>query len=133
MRFVTLSTLALLPLLVNANTSKISTLSLISNCLEINNSLAKVFSNTPVKNIKEQGITQASFHYQNFDKGFKGICSNAQFFIESDALSSTIENQRYVFVWSADINPGSSKLSLDKMNYSLKQPESIKRWLQEEI
>ena len=76
---------------------------------------------------------KASFHYQNSENGFKGICSNAQFFVEDNGLRNTEQNQHYVFVWSAIYNAESPELSVDNIQYSAKQPKNIQVWLQEKI
>jgi len=135
MKLVSLFTFALLPFLNSANASEPSTESLITNCLKLNSTLTDAFKDIAVKTKSGQvnGINKASFHYQNVNKGFKGICSNDQFDIKHNGLQSTVKNQHYVFVWSADINAGSSELSLDNINYSLTSPKDIKNWLQEKI
>ena len=128
MKFVKLSTLVLLPFIFNANASEPTALSLIDNCLSLKSSLINAFAGgeIPDKN-------KASFHYQNSENGFKGVCSNAQFFIEDDGLKNTEQSQHYVFVWSATYNAESLELSVDNIQYSTKQPKNIQVWLQEKI
>ena len=71
--------------------------------------------------------------HQNSENSFKGVCSNAQFFIEDGGLKNTEQNQRYVFIWSAVYNAESPELSVDHIQYSAKQPKNIQVWLQEKI
>jgi len=136
LKLVKLSTLTLLlPFLISANASEPSNLSLINNCLKLNSSLKDALKSNPleIKSGKVNGRNKASFHYQNFDKGFKGVCSNAQFFIKSGGLKGTEENQRYVFVWSAEFNAQAHELSTGNIEYFVNQPKNIKIWLQEKI
>ncbi|NQZ23660.1 MAG: hypothetical protein HRT53_16625 [Colwellia sp.] len=136
MKLVKLSTLVLLlSFLICANASEPSNLNLVNNCLKLNSSLTGALKSNSfeIQSGKVEGINKVSFHYQNFDKGFKGVCSNAQFFVKSDGLKGTEENQRYVFVWSAKFNAQAPELSTANIEYFVNQPENIKIWLQEKI
>ncbi len=128
MKFIKLSTIALLPFIFNANASEPTDLSLIDNCLSLKSTLANAFAGGEVTD-----KNKASFHYQNLENGFKGVCSNAQFFIEDGGLKNTEQNQRYVFIWSAVYNAESPELSVSNIQYSVKQPKNIQVWLQEKI
>jgi len=134
LKLLKLSTLVLLLLfLIRANASGPSSYNLINNCLKLNSSLTNAVNNNPLKiqSGKVKGKNKVNFHYQNFDKGFKGVCSNADFLINSDGLKGTEESQRYVFVWSAKFNAQAPELSIDNIEYFVNQPENIKAWLQE--
>lgn len=78
---------------------------------------------------KATGLQNVSFHYQNFVEGFKGICSNAQFSIDGAKIKGTVENQSYIFLWSAVLNGQSEKLTLDNINYTTERPIGVQAWL----
>ena len=135
MKLLNLPILALPFFIFNANATEPSALSLINKCLNLQSVLSSTFSKSSLEvtsgNIK--GTNKASFYYQNFDSSFKGICSNAQFSIETSGLKSTEDNQHYVFVWSTELDAEASELSIENIEFTLKQPENIKNWLQEKI
>ncbi|GAB2994742.1 hypothetical protein [Psychrosphaera aestuarii] len=135
MKLLNLSTLALPFFIFNAGATEPSALSLVNKCLNLQSTLSSAFSKSSLEttsgNIK--GTNKASFYYQSFDSSFKGICSNAQFSIETSGLISTEENQHYVFVWSTELDAVASELSIENIEFTLKQPKNIKSWLQEKI
>jgi len=134
--------LTLLPFLNSATASdEKNTSTLISNCLKLNDTLFNAFkeSLTKLKSAKatvtddSKATNNASFHYQNFDKGFKGICSNAQFTIEKNKPIGTKDNQRFVFLWSTEFNAQANELSAENVEYTIVPPKNIKHWFQQPL
>ncbi|MCO4798730.1 MAG: hypothetical protein KC484_05925 [Colwelliaceae bacterium] len=135
MKLLNLSTLALPFFIINASAAEPSMLSLVKKCLSLQSTLNSAFNESllETKSGNIQGTNKASFHYQNSDNSFKGICSDAQFFIEKTGLKSTESAQNFVYVWSSTYNAEDSRLSIENIEYSLKQPKNIQVWLQEKI
>ena len=127
-KLLKLSTLALLPIMFNVNAVETADTDLIGKCLNLKSALTKAF--TEGSNLSE---FNASFHYQNSENGFKGICSNAKIVIENNGLKNSEENQRYIFLWSTTHGAESPELSVDNVQYSTKQPNDIQAWLQEKV
>ena len=117
------------------NAKEPTSYSLVNKCLSLHNTLSSAFSKTSLEteNAHIEGTSNVSFHYQNVENSFKGICSNAQFSIEENELKGTKDNQQYVFIWSTVLNAEPTALSIEKVEYSVKQPENISSWLREKI
>lgn len=119
----------------NANATAASTVALVNKCLNLHSTLVSAFSKTSLetRNGVIEGADNASFHYHNFNIGFKGICSNAQFFVEENGLKNTEANQQFIYVWSTELSAENPALSIENIEHTLKQPKNIKRWLEEKL
>lgn len=140
MKQLKLISVALLFFAFNAGANEASTTALINKCLNLKN----FFSETLKKSAPEGGSVQspngridgtnkASLYYQNFDNSFKGVCSNAQFFIEKNGLKGSQDNQQYIFVWSSEFDAEDSEVSIENIEFTLERPDNISDWLQKEI
>lgn len=135
-----LISVALLLFASNAGANEASTTSLINKCLNLKNVLSGPFDESALEGTRVQssngqisGANKASLYYQNFENSFKGVCSNAQFSIEKNGLKGIQNNQQYIFVWSSEFDAEDSEVSIENIEFTLEQPESISDWLQKEI
>ena len=131
MKYLITISLALCCFSTTAQIIKPKTKAMLDSCLKLNSVLSSSFRKFDFEseNGKVTGLQNVSFHYQNIDDGFKGICSNAQFSIDGAKIIGTVENQSYIFLWSAVLNGQSEKLSLDNINYTTERPINVQVWL----
>lgn len=126
MKIVKLSILACVISAFSLNAQEASPRTLVTNCLNFKNNINQVFrsgSELPLK------LANSGFYYQNFEKGFKGVCSDAQFYLEQQGLNSTKNNQRYVFVWSNQKDFEDPTLTIDDVKFTENKPSNIQHWL----
>lgn len=127
MKLIKAAALIAMPFVANAQTTADNTKLLVKNCLNMNKAFAQLSAHHTTS------LPKTSFQYQNLEKGFKGVCSNAQFHLSSHGLKSTEENQQFIYLWSKDQRLDGQALNLDKINYTVKQPNNVSQWLRSKI